>query len=625
MINRKINLSILFIVYVVFTFIANAQDLERKDVDLKYKWNLEDLYKTEKDWLADKEIISEGIKNVAEYQGKLGDSANDLYLGLNAYFNLYKKFIKFYNYANQRRDEDLRISDNQASAQIAASLASDFSQKTSFINPEILKIEPQTLDNFFKQKKELAEFKMFISDIQRLRNHTLSAEEEKILASFGITSETPSNVYGIFNNAEMPYTEVTLSNNEKVKLTPSSYTRYRSTENREDRKNIFENFFSNYGRFKNTLGANYAGKIQTDITFAKNKKFNSALEHALSVNNIPTTVYENLIEQIHKSLPSLHRFLALKKKMLDVDTLHYYDLYTPLVSELDKQYTIEEGQKLILAGLKPLGNDYLNTLNTAFNNRWIDYYPTTGKRSGAYSSGSAYDVHPFILTNWNDDYNSLSTLAHELGHTMHSYYSNKSQPFVDAGYSIFVAEIASTVNETLLNNFLVQNAKSDNEKLSILGSYLDLLRTTIFRQTLFAEFELEMHKMVERDEPLTGEILSNAYYDLVKKYYGHDEGVCVADPYIAYEWAYIPHFINYSYYVYQYSTSIIYATAIAQKIFDEGNPAVKDYFNLLKGGSSKYPIDLIKDTGIDPLSQQPFELTMKRMNNVMDEIEKLLK
>ena len=236
------------------------------------------------------------------YQGKLGDSANDLYLGLNAYFNLYKKFIKFYNYASQHRDEDLRISDNQASAQIASSLASDFSQKTSFINPEILKIEPQKLDNFFKQKNELTEFKMFISDIQRLRDHTLSIDEEKILASFGITSETPSNVYGIFNNAEMPYTEVTLSNNEKVKLTPSSYTRYRSTENREDRKNIFENFFSNYGRFKNTLGANYAGKIQNDITFAKNKKFNSALEHALSANNIPTSVYENLIEQIHKSL-----------------------------------------------------------------------------------------------------------------------------------------------------------------------------------------------------------------------------------------------------------------------------------------------------------------------------------
>jgi len=619
----------LFSLSMIIIILANTnifgQDLERKDVDPKYKWNLEDLYKSENEWLEDKEKISMELQKVTEYQGKLDNSADDLYSGLKTYTNLLKDFYKFISYANQRRDEDLRISDNQASAQIASTLGSEFSQKTSFISPEILKIDPQIIKNFFSQKKELTEFKMFIEDIQRLRDHTLSAEEEKILASFGITAETPSNVYGIFNNAEMPFTEVALSTNENVKLTPASYTRYRSTGNRDDRKKIFESFFNNYGKFQNTLGANYSGKIQNDLAFAKNKKFSSALEYALSANNIPTSVYENLIDQIHKSLPTLHRFLELKKKMLGIDTLHYYDLYTPLVKRLDKSYTIEEGQKLILSGLNPLGADYLKTLNTAFSNRWIDYYPSTGKRSGAYSNGSSYDVHPYILTNWNDNYESLSTLAHELGHTMHSYYSNKTQPFVDAGYSIFVAEIASTVNETLLNNYLVKTTRSDEEKLSILGSYLELLRNTIFRQTLFAEFELEMHKMVEHDEPLTGEIISNAYYELVKKYYGHNTGVCIVDPYIAYEWAYIPHFINYAYYVYQYSTSLIYGTAIAQKIFDEGNPAVNDYYNLLKGGNSKYPIDLIKDTGIDPLSQQPFELTMKRMNNVMDEIEKLLK
>ncbi len=605
--------------------IALSQTLERKDIDTKYKWNLEDLYKSQKEWSVDKEKITAEIQKVADYQDKLGNSANDLYAGLKAYLNLLKDFYKFSSYANQMRDEDLKNSDNQASAQIASNLGSDLFQKTAFINPEILQIDPQVLKNFFAQKKELSEFKMFIEDIQRLRDHTLSASEEKLLASFGITAETPSNVYGIFNNAEMPFTEVTLSNNEKVTLTPSSYTRYRSTDNRDDRKKIFESFFNNYGRFQNTLGANFSGKIQNDFTFAKNKKFKSSLEYALNSNNIPTSVYENLINQIHKSLPTLHRFLALKKKMLGVDTLHYYDLYTPLVKKFEKHYTIEEGQQLILTALNPLGSDYQNTLRTAFNNRWIDYYPTTGKRSGAYSSGSAYDVHPFILTNWNDDYESLSTLAHELGHTMHSYYSNKSQPFVDAGYSIFVAEIASTVNETILNNYLANHAQTEQEKLSILGSYLDLLRTTIFRQTLFAEFELEVHKMIESGEPLTGESLSNTYYGLVKKYYGNNEGICIVDPYIQYEWAYIPHFINYAYYVYQYSTSIIYATAIAQNIFDKGKPAVDDYYHLLKGGSSKYPIDLIKDTGIDPLSQQPFELTMKRMNNVMDEIEKLLK
>jgi len=446
----------LFSLSIIIIILANTnifgQDLERKDVDPKYKWNLEDLYKSENEWLEDKEKISMELQKVTEYQGKLDNSADDLYSGLKTYTNLLKDFYKFISYANQRRDEDLRISDNQASAQIASTLGSEFSQKTSFISPEILKIDPQIIKNFFSQKKELTEFKMFIEDIQRLRDHTLSAEEEKILASFGITAETPSNVYGIFNNAEMPFTEVALSTNENVKLTPASYTRYRSTGNRDDRKKIFESFFNNYGKFQNTLGANYSGKIQNDFAFAKNKKFSSALEYALSANNIPTSVYENLIDQIHKSLPTLHRFLELKKKMLGIDTLHYYDLYTPLVKRLDKSYTIEEGQKLILSGLNPLGADYLKTLNTAFSNRWIDYYPSTGKRSGAYSNGSSYDVHPYILTNWNDNYESLSTLAHELGHTMHSYYSNKTQPFVDAGYSIFVAEIASTVNETLLNN-----------------------------------------------------------------------------------------------------------------------------------------------------------------------------
>lgn len=617
------------LVFSVLSFFLNtasqAQSLERNEVNEKYKWNLQDLYPSKNDWLADKDLINYKLQKVVEYQGKLGNSADALYSGLRNYFDLLKDFYKFSSYANQLKDEDLRNSDNQANAQIASSLGSEVSQKTSFINPEILQIEPTTIQKYFKEKKELSEFKMYIEDIQRLREHTLSAGEEKILASFGITSETPANVYEIFNNAEMPFAEITLSNGENVKLTSAAYTKYRSLDNRDDRKNIFESFFKNYGRFINTLGANYAGKILNDFTFAKNKKFKSSLEYALSGNNIPTSVYENLINQIHNSLPTLHRFLKLKKKMLGVDTLHYYDLYTPLVKKLEMHFTIEEGQKIILSALSQMGNDYLNTLETAFNNRWIDYYPTSGKRSGAYSNGSSYDVHPYILTNWNDDLESLSTLSHELGHTMHSYYSNKNQTFVDAQYSIFVAEIASTINETLLGRYLADNSANNEEKLFILGSYLDLLRTTIFRQTLFAEFELQMHSAIEKGEPLTGEAISNAYYELVKKYYGHDEGICIVDPYIAYEWAYIPHFLGYNYYVYQYATSLIYATAIAQRIFDVGKPAVEDYYNLLKGGSSKYPIDLIKDTGIDPLSQQPFELTMKRMNTVMDEMENLIK
>ncbi len=309
--------------------------------------------------------------------------------------------------------------------------------------------------------------------------------------------------------------------------------------------------------------------------------------------------------------------------MLGLDTLHYYDLYTPIVKKVKMNFSIEDGQKVILSGLKPLGDNYLSTLEKAFNDRWIDYMPNVGKRSGAYSSGSSYDFHPYILMNWNDDYYSVSTLAHELGHTMHSYFSNKNQPYAKSDYPIFVAEIASTLNESLLNDYMIQHAKSKEEKLYLLGSYLELLRTTIFRQTLFAEFELDAHKMAENGEPITGEALSKLYYKLTKEYYGNDEGVCTVDPYIAFEWEFIPHFY-YNYYVYQYATSLIYATALSEKIIDNGQPAVDNYFKLLKGGNSKHPIDLIKEAGIDPLSAEPFKLTMNKMNKIMDQIEALI-
>ena len=555
----------------------------------------------------------------------MAENADVFYNTLNLYFSMEKEFYRLYDYASRLSDEDLRISDNQALRQKASNLGTKISEETAFISPEILTIDSSKIKQFFSEKKDLEQFSMFVYNIRRLKAHTLSADGEKLLASFGLITETPSDVYNIFNNAEMPSPEVKLSTGEEVKLTSSAYTKYRAVPDREDREKIFKSFFENYGRFQNTIGANLGGKEKTDYVYAKDRNYSSSLEYALDANNIPTSVYENLITQIHKSLPTLKRFLELKKKMLDLDTLHYYDLYTPLVKEVDMNFTIEEGQKIILDALKPLGDQYLSTLQKAFNDRWIDYMPNAGKRSGAYSSGAAYDFHPYILMNWNDDYESLSTLAHELGHTMHSYFSNKYQPFAKSDYPIFVAEIASTLNESLLNNYMVQHSKTKEEKLYLLGSYLELLRATIFRQTLFAEFELEAHRMAEKGEPITGEALTKLYYNLTKEYYGNDEGVCIVDPYIKYEWEYIPHFVNYTYYVYQYATSIIYATAIAQKIINEGKPAVDNYFKLLKGGDSEYPIDLIKKAGIDPLSSEPFDLTMNKMNQIMDQIEQIIK
>jgi oligoendopeptidase F len=600
------------------------QSPKRSDVPDKYKWKLSDIYPTLADWQADIKKVEGSINDFASYKGKLGESSQNLLNALNSYFSMLKIFYKSSTYAGNLSNEDVNISENQALLQQLSSVGTKFGETASFFEPEILTIPKEKIEKFFKEKPDLNTYSIYIDNIQRLRPHTLTEAEEKIIASFGLIAGNQNTVYSIFADGEKPNPKIILSNGKEVELSPSTFTGVRALENRDDRSKVFETFFNSYGNFKNTFGANLVGKVKKDWVYAKNRNYKTSLESALNGDNLPPTVYTTLIEQVNKSLPTLHRFLDLKKRMLGIDTLHYYDLYTSLVNKVDLKFTVEEGQQAILDALTPLKSEYLSTVKKSFDNRWIDFIPTEGKRSGAYSSGSAYDVHPYILMNWNDDYESLSTLAHELGHTMHSFYSNSNQPFSKADYATFVAEIASTINETLLNNYMVAKAKSDEEKLFLLGSYLDLLRTTIFRQTSFAEFELEIHNRVEQGQPLTGDDLCNIYYDIVKKYYGHDAGHCVVDPYIQYEWAYIPHFMGYTYYVFQYSTSIIYATAFAEKIVNEGTPAVDNFYKILKGGGSKYAVELIKDAGIDPLSSEPFELTMKKMNNVMDQIEEIL-
>lgn len=601
-----------------------AQTIERKDVPEKYKWDNSIIYKSVDDWNKDKETLEAQIQMLKTFQGKMGKNAEIFYTTLKLYFDIYKTYYKFSDYAFRVADEDLRISANQSLNQISTNIGTKLAEAASFINPEILSLDNDKIKKFFEEKKELNEFKFYVDDILRLRPHTLTTREEEILASAGLITSTPSELHSIFDNAEKPNPKVKLSTGETIELNAANYNKYRTVPNRKDRELVMRSMFENYKKFQNTFGANLVGKIRGDFFYAKNRKYESVLESSLNANNIPVSVYENLINQIHKNLPTLHRFLKLKAKMLGVKDLHYYDLYTPLVKSVKFKFTVEEGQKLLLDVFKPMGEEYVSTVKKSFDERWIDYIPTTGKRSGAYSSGAQYDLHPYILMNWTDDYESVSTLAHELGHTMHSYFSNKNQTFVNAQYPIFVAEIASTMNENLLNNYMVNNVKSDEEKLYLLGSYLDLLRTTIFRQTSFAEFEWEVHKRIEKGEPVTGEDLSKLYLDIVRKYYGHNEGACTVDDYIAYEWAYIPHFVNYTYYVYQYSTSLIYATAFAEKVINEGQPAVDKFYNILKGGSSDYPIELIKKAGIDPLSSEAFDLTMKKMNKVMDMMESLI-
>lgn len=618
------NIYISFIlVFLIYSTNILSQSLERSEISEKYKWNLTDLYSDFEAWDSEMNSIAARIIKLPEYKGKLGESSQSFLNALDEYFKTLKDFSRAATYAHTLSDQDIRVSDNQALKQQVSNLGTKLGENTAFFYPEILTIPSNKIEKFFVEEPVLELYRMYVENIQRLKKHTLSESEEKILASFSLSTGTPSTVYGIFTNAEMPNPKVVLSTGEEVELNAAAYTKYRSTSVREDREKVFKTFFKNYSEYKNTLGTTLTGNIKNDVIYSKNRNYNSTLEYALCSNNIPTSVYESLITNINKSLPTLHRFLDLKKRMLGLDNLHYYDLYTSIVKEIKMEFPLEEGQKLILSALSPMGDEYIETIKKAFNDRWIDYYPNSGKRSGAYSTGGAYDVHPYILMNWNDDYESVSTLAHELGHTMHSYFSNKHQPFATSDYSIFVAEIASTMNDNFFSTYMIENAKTDEEKLYLLGSYLELLRTTIFRQTMFAEFEWEIHKLIEEGQPLTGDELSRIYYEIVKKYYGHDAGHCIVDPYIAYEWAYIPHFY-YNYYVYQYSTSLIYAIAFSEKILNEGQPAIDGYNKILKGGSSKYPIDLIKEAGIDPLSSEPFEFAMRKMNKIMDEIEKIL-
>jgi oligoendopeptidase F len=622
---QKINL---LLTAVIFCFVASSavpQNLERSQVPAEYKWNLSEIYPSVDAWKTAVNGLSSQIDKLPDYKGKLGSSAETLYDALKNYFGVVKTLYATSTYSNNLSNEDLGNSQNQALDQQINAVSTKFGENTAFMEPEILSIPKETIQKFFKEKPALEEFSMYIDNIQRLQAHTLTEPEEKILASFGLVRGSQNDVYGIFTNAEMPNPRIKLSTNEEVELTPASYTKYRALTNREDRESVMKSFFNGYGEFKNTFGANLGGKVKMDWVYAKDRKYSSSLEAALSRDNLPVSVYTTLIEQVNKNLPTLYRFLDLKKRMLGVKELHYYDLYVPLVEKVELNYTIDEGEKIILNSLQLLGDDYTNTLKKAFADRWIDFMPTVGKRSGAYSTGGAYDVHPYILMNWNDDYESVSTLAHELGHTMHSYFSNKNQPFAKSDYATFVAEIASTVNETLLNDYMVKNAKTDEEKLYLLGSYLDLLRLTIFRQTSFAEFEWDIHKKVEAGEPITGEDMCKIYDGIVKKYYGNDEGHCVVDDYIQYEWSYIPHFLGYNYYVFQYATSLIYGTALVQKMLNEGKPAVDKYYNILKGGGSKYPTELIQAAGIDPMSPEPVTLTMQKMNKVMDEMEVILK
>lgn len=622
--HRTLKLAVAMLALSLAAGSAVAQTRERDAIPEQDKWKLSDIYANDDAWRTAKESIAARMGEVGKLKGTVTQSPQQLLTALDTIANLNKDFSRLYVYASMSSDQDTRVSKYQAMKQEMNQMAATFGAQASFVEPEILKLDAKTVDAYIAKEPKLQQYSFYLHDLLRRQAHTLSEGEEKIIADAGLMSPAPGEIYGIFTNADFPFPTVTLSDGKEHKINLSSYTALRTLPNRQDREKVFEAFFGALGTYRNTIGTTLNAEVQKDIFYMRARKYPTTLDAALYADDIPTTVYTKLIEGVDANLGTLHRYLKLRKRMMGLPDLHYYDLYAPLVGNVKLDYPMAEARKDIVAALAPLGPGYTSVIEQAFRDRWIDLYPNVGKRSGAYSDGGAYDVHPFMLINYNGHYDDMSTVAHELGHTMQSYFSNKTQPYATSNYPIFVAEVASTFNEALLNDYMLRQIKDPATRLSLLGNYLENMRLTVFRQTQFAEFELRMHQMAEKGEPLTGEALDKLYYDIVKKYYGNDQGICIVDPVIAHEWEYIPHFYR-PYYVYQYSTSATASAALSEKVLAGDPVATKKYLAFLSAGGSKYPIELLKEAGVDMTTSEPLDLTVKKMNRVMDEMEATLK
>ena len=601
-----------------------GQERDRARVEDKYKWNLADIYPGLPAWRAEKQRVTAEIPKIREFAGRLGSSPQTLADALETMSRLDKELSRLYVYASMTADQDTRLSDAQGMQQEMQQIYAEFSAQASYIEPEILRLGGAAVETFITAEPRLRTYTFYLRDIGRRAAHTLSDAEEKILADAQPLAGSASNIYGILANADFPYPTITLSDGRRLKIDQAGYAEVRTLPKREDRQAGMTAFFGALGSFGRTFGTTMNSSVQKALFYAKTRKYGTNLEATLDGPNIPVSVYTRLIDGVNRSLPTFHRYLRLRKRMMGVtDDLHYYDLYAPLVASVNLKYTPEQAQQHVLTAMAPLGADYVSVLRRAFSDRWLDWFPAEGKRSGAYSNGGAYDVHPYMLLNYQGQYNDVSTLAHELGHTMQSYYSNKTQPYALSNYPTFVAEVASTFNEALLIEYMLTQIKDTPTRLALLGNYLEGIKSTVFRQTQFAEFELRMHEMGQRGEPITGDALAKLYADITRRYYGHDQKIVIVDDYVAHEWSYIPHFYR-DFYVFQYATSFTAAEALASKVISGDDAAKQRYLTFLASGGSQYPIDLLKQAGVDMTTDEPLDLTIAKMNRVMDEMEKLL-
>ena len=593
---------------------------KRSEVKEEYTWDVSAMYASKAAWEADLKEVVTIVSDLAKLEGSVMASAEKLLTALELGARAEQKIDLAFNYAERLFDQDQKNTEHQAMSQKMYGVVTDYQSRTAFVVPEILAADKATLAQYFSEKKELELYRGLVDEILRTKEHVLSAEMEKLVAMTGEMAQTPEQVYSIINNADLIYPEIEDENGEKVRLSHGNFVPFEESGDRRVRKDAFEAFYSIYKQFAGTIAGLYNGQVKQQIFYAKARNYASTLEAAVDANNVPSKVYRNLVETVNANMDKMHRYVKLRKKCLGVDELHMYDVYTPMIADAAKKVSYDEAKETVLKALAPLGEDYVATVKEGFENRWIDVYENEGKRSGAYSAG-AFGTHPYVLLNYNDTLDNMFTLAHEMGHAMHSWYSNANQPYIYSQYKIFVAEVASTCNEILLMEYLLANTTDKKERAYLLNHYLDSFKGTVYRQTMFAEFELNVGRMAQEGTSLTPEVLNAEYRRLNRLYFGEN---IVLDHEIDTEWMRIPHFY-YNYYVFQYATGYAAAIALSRRILREGAPAVKDYIGFLSGGCSKSPIDLLKGAGVDMSTTKPVEEALSLFGELIGEMEELLK
>ncbi len=592
---------------------------------VRYVWDLTDLYETPEDWDAAYEVALAEIDKASEFQGTLGKSADSLLTALNAMTEGEKKVVRLYVYASLSRDEDQRDAAAQERFGKALQLFQKAGEETSWFDPEILSVGAETIQSYIDSTPELAPYAHGLNDTLRNAPYTLDDKGEALLAQASLALSQPNEIYSLFANASIAWPTATLASGEEVKLNQAGYSRHRSAANREDRKLVFDTFWGAWKQYESGMGATLSAQVHSNVFYAKSRGYESTLDQQMFQDALPKEIYTQLVTQVNEALPVFHRYLELRGRMLGVEDLRYYDIYPPIVDADTGVFDLKRSEEITFESLKPFGEEYLSLLREGLDQDWMHSHPQEGKQTGAYMAGAAaHDVHPYVLLNHNDDYNSASTFAHEWGHAVHTMLAVDNNPYQTFGYSTFIAEMASTINEILLEEYMIANAKTKEEKLFYLGYALESLRGTFYRQTMFGEFELAIHEAAERGEPLTGAKFTQIYGDLLRKYHGEAQGVMTIDDDYAAEWAYIPHFY-YQFYVYQYATSISGACWFSEQ-FLAGDEAVRDNFlNVLKAGGSDYPHDiLLNEAGLDMTKPDAYEAVVRRMNNIMDRIEVLL-